>query len=60
MKRFLSCMLVAMLGCSIIGCRAEVDTTDDDMDRNSSYKKTTSVKNDGDTRTTKTEVRKND
>ncbi len=60
MKKFLSCVLLAMFSATIVGCRASADVGDDDMDGDSSYKKTTEVDRDGDRKTTKTEVRRND
>ncbi len=62
MKKFLACVMLAMFSAAVIGCEAsgKVDGDDDDMDGDRSYKKTTSVKSDGDTRTTKTEVKRTD
>ena len=60
MKKFLSCVLLAMFSAAIVGCEASGNVDDDDMDGDSSYKKTTSVKNDGDRRTTKTEVKRSE
>jgi hypothetical protein len=61
MKKFLTCVMLAMFTASLaVGCKASGEVGDDDMDHDhdSSYKKTTSVKTDGDTKTTKTEVKR--
>jgi len=60
MKKFLTCAMLAMFTASLaVGCKASGEVGDDDMhDGDSSYKKTTSVKTDGDTKTTKTEVKR--
>ena len=55
MKRILSLAAIAMFGVGLLGCRAEVDTTDHDG-HSSTYRKTTTVQPDGD-RTVKTETR---
>ena len=55
MKRMISMAAIAMLGLGVLGCRAEVDTTDHDG-HSSTYKKTTTVQPDGD-RTVKTETK---
>ncbi len=60
MKKFLSCVLLAMFSAAVVGCRASGEVDDDDMDGDSSYKKTTEVDRDGDRKTTKTEVKRND
>ena len=55
MKRMISMAAIAMLGLSVLGCRAEVDTTADHDGSSSTYKKTTTVQPDGD-KTVKTET----
>ena len=52
MKRLLSLLLVGLFSMSVVGCHAEGEIDDDDAD--TSYKKTTTIDDDGD-RTVKTE-----
>lgn len=60
MKKFLSCVLLAMFSATIVGCSASGEVNDQDGDGDASYKKTTTVDRDGDTTKTKTEVKRND
>lgn len=59
MKKLLSVAVLGLLGAAIIGCEASgsIDA-EDDADRDVSYKKTTVKSDDGDTKTTKTEIRR--
>jgi len=60
MKKFLSCVLLAMFSAAVVGCEASAEVDDDDMDGDASYKKTTTVKqDDGDYKKT-TEVKRTD
>jgi len=52
MKRALTLVLAGVFTLSLIGCRAEVDTTDTADNGSSSYKKTTKVDTDSGTKTT--------
>ena len=54
MHRLLTAALVATFAFSIVGCRASGEIDDPDNDRDMSYKKTTTVDEDGD-RTVRTE-----
>jgi len=58
MKKFLSFAMIAMLGASVVGCKASAEVDDSGSAESSSYKKTTTVNDNGDTKTTKTEVKK--
>jgi hypothetical protein len=58
MKKFLTCVLLAMFSAGVVGCRASAEVGDEDRAGDSSYKKTTTVDRDGDTKTTKTEVKR--
>ena len=60
MKKFLSCVLLAMFSAGVVGCSASGEVDDADGDGDASYKKTTTVKNDDGRQTTKTEVKKTD
>ena len=60
MKKFLSCVLLAMFSAGVVGCSASGEVDDNDGDGDASYKKTTTVKNDDGRQTTKTEVKKTD
>ena len=53
MKRVLAFTLSALFAVSIVGCRAEGEIDDDDRD--TSYKKTTTVDRDNGERTVRTE-----
>jgi hypothetical protein len=52
MKRALILVLAGVFTLALIGCRAEVDTTKDNPDSSSSYKKTTKVDTDTGAKTT--------
>jgi hypothetical protein len=58
MTKFLSFAMIAMLGASVVGCKASGEVGDADSSDSSTYKKTTTVHDNGDTKTTKTEVKK--
>ena len=60
MKKFLSCVMIAMLSASVVGCKASAEVDDDDMDGDASYKKTTKVDQDGDSYKKTTEVKRTD
>ena len=56
MKTFLSLAMLAMFSAAMVGCHASGEVGDNDgTDNGSSYKKTTTVHNDGDSKTVKTE-----
>ena len=54
MKKILTAAMLSVFTLSIVGCHASGEIDDPDHDRDSSYKKTTTVERDGDT-VTKTE-----
>jgi len=58
MRTFITCLILAISTLGYVGCKAEGEVGDDDTN-GGDYKrtKTTSVDNDGDTKTTKTEVK---
>ena len=58
MKKLLTVLMLGLFSVAIIGCEASAEVDDDD-DRDSYSKKTTTIDNDGD-RTVKTEVKKTD
>ena len=60
MKKFLSCVLLAMFSAGVVGCSASGEVDDADGDGDASYKKTTTTDRDGDTTRTKTTVKKTD
>ena len=57
MKKLLSLAALGLFSAAIIGCHASADVDSSDTGNSSSYKKTT-YHNDGGTKTTKTEVKK--
>jgi len=58
MKRLLTAILLGMFGAAVmVGCEASAEIKDGDHDGDYSYKKTTTVQDDGD-RTVKTEVKR--
>jgi len=58
MTKLLTLVMLGLFSVAIVGCEASAEV-DDDNDRDSYSKKTTTVDNDGD-RTTKTEIKKTD
>ena len=59
MKKFLTCVMLAMFSAAIVGCEASAEV-DDDNDGDGSYSKKTTVKTDDGEKTTKTEVKRTD
>ena len=59
MKKLLTVLMLGLFSVAIIGCEASAEVDDNDNDRDTYSKKTTTVDNDGD-RTVKTEVKKTD
>ena len=59
MRKFITCAILAIAMATYVGCKAEGELGDDDMSADGDYKrtKTTSVDDDGDRKTTKTEVK---
>ena len=60
MKKFLSCVLLAMFSAAVVGCEASAEVDDTDGDGDASMTKRTTVDRDGDRTVTKTETRRND
>ena len=59
MKKFLACAMLGMFTTAmLVGCHASGEVGDADSSGDTSYKKTTTVHDNGDTKTTKTEVKK--
>jgi hypothetical protein len=58
MKKLLSIAMLGLFCAAVVGCHAsaDVDSPDDGMDSHTTYKKT-EYKANGDTKTTKTEVK---
>lgn len=59
MKKLLSLAVLGVFSAAIVGCHAsaDVDSPDHNADSHTTYKKT-EYKNNGDTKTTKTEVKR--
>jgi hypothetical protein len=57
MKKVLTLIVLALFTAPLVGCHGSVDVDDDDMDRDSSYKKTEVKHTDDGTKTTKTETK---
>ncbi|MDQ3440082.1 MAG: hypothetical protein M3478_06995 [Planctomycetota bacterium] len=58
MKKFLTCVMLAMFSAAVVGCSASAEVDDDEMDSDSSYKKTTKVDRDGGDYKKTTEVKR--
>lgn len=58
MKKFLMIAALAMFGTAVVGCHASGDIDSSDANTNSKTYKKTTYSNDGDTKTTKTEIKK--
>jgi hypothetical protein len=56
MKSLLTLIVLGMFSAAMVGCEASASVGDEDADRDTSYKKTTTVDGDGD-RTVKTETK---
>ena len=60
MKKFLTCVMLAMFSAAIVGCEASDEVDDNDGDGDASMTKKTTVDRDGDRTVTKTETRRRD